>query len=138
MYMITDKISEQDLTKYNTCSKICRVIITELYNKIYEEEILDVYQLIKYSDTRIIEECNKIYKKEKNKGIAFPTSISLNNCTGNYIYERDLGDYNTIKEGDIIKIELGVTISGCIAVLGETFVKLNNIFLIKKHLFYDW
>jgi methionine aminopeptidase len=124
--MITDKISEQDLTKYNTCSKICRVIITELYNKIYEEEILDVYQLIKYSDARIIEECNKIYKKEKNKGIAFPTSISLNNCTGNYIYERDLGDYNTIKEGDIIKIELGVTISGCIAVLGETFVKLNK------------
>ena len=82
--------------------------------------------MIKYSDSRIIEECDKIYKKETNKGIAFPTSISLNNCAGNYIYESGNHDYNTIKEGDIIKIELGVTISGCIAVLGETIIKLNK------------
>lgn len=124
--MLTDKISEQNLTKYNTCSKICRVIITELFSKIYEEDTLDVHKLIKYSDTRVIEECNKIYKKETNKGIAFPTSISLNNCAGNYIYEKENDDYNIIKEGDIIKIELGVSISGCIAILGETIIKLNK------------
>ena len=64
--------------------------------------------------------CNQnIYKKEENKGIAFPTSISLNNCVGNYIYDSNQ-EYNKIKNGDVIKIELGIQISGCIAILGET------------------
>ncbi len=36
---------------------------------------------------RIQEELKTVYKKEKNKKIAFPTSISLNNCLGNYIYD---------------------------------------------------
>ena len=124
--MLTDKISEHDLTKYNTSSKICRIIITELISKIQIEDELNVYELIKYSDSRIKEECDKIYKKETNKGLAFPTSISLNNCAGNYIYEKDNHEYNIIKEGDIIKIELGVNISGCIAILGETIIKLKN------------
>jgi methionine aminopeptidase len=124
--MLTDKISEQDLTKYNTSSKICRMIITELIYKIQIEDELNVHNLTKYSDSRIVEECDKIYKKEINKGIAFPTSISLNNCAGNYIYEIGNDDYNIIKEGDVIKIELAVTISGCIAVLGETIVKFND------------
>ena len=77
--MLTDKISEIDLIKYNTSSKICRIVMEELFSKIYEEDTLDVYELEKYSDQRIEEECQKIYKKEKNKGVAFPTSISLNN-----------------------------------------------------------
>ena len=44
-------------------------------------------------------------KKEKVKGIAFPLSISLNNCTGNYIYEESMKDYNLIKEGDVVLLE---------------------------------
>jgi methionine aminopeptidase len=124
--MLTDKISEKDLAKYNDSSRICRIVITELISKIQIEDELNVYDLIKYSNQRIEEECNKIYKKEINKGIAFPTSISLNNCVGNYIYEKDNHEYNIIKEGDVVKIELGVTISGCIIVLGETIIKLNK------------
>ena len=68
----------------------------ELFSKIYEEDNLDVYELAKYSDNRIVEECNKIYKKEKNKGIAFPTSISLNDCAGNYRYEKGNDKYNIL------------------------------------------
>ena len=73
---------------------------------------------------RIVEECNKIYKKETVKGIAFPTSISLNDCVGNYLYEtsQEFENYNTIKKGDVVKIELGVNLSGCIANLGETVI----------------
>jgi len=124
--MFTDKISEIDLTKYNTSSKICRMVMEELFFKIYEKDILDIYELEKYSDNRIKEECEKIYKKETNKGIAFPTSISLNACAGNYRYENENDDYTKIKEGDIVKIELGVGISGCISILGETIIKLNK------------
>ena len=119
-------VSEKDITKYIDSSNVCRIIMEELFSKIYEEDNLDVYELAKYSDNRIVEECNKIYKKEKNKGIAFPTSISLNDCAGNYRYEKGNDKYNIIKEGDVIKIELGVTISGCIVILGETIIKLNK------------
>jgi methionine aminopeptidase len=47
----------------------------------------------------------------------------LNHCVGNYIYEESQTNHNTIRSGDVVKIELGVNIGGCIAILGETFVK---------------
>ena len=118
-------VSDADITKYITCSKICKNIINELVQKIYDGED-DVLELRDFADNKIIVECEKIYKKVKNKGIAFPTSISLNDCVGNYIYEKDNDRYNKIKEGDIVKIDLGVNIDGCIIILGETIVKLNK------------
>jgi methionine aminopeptidase len=116
--MLTEKLSEQDITKYQICSKLCTKIFKELQQRILSGEC-DVKSLCEYGDERIIEECQNIYKKEENKGIAFPTSISLNNCVGNYIYDSNQ-EYNKIKNGDVIKIELGIQISGCIAILGET------------------
>jgi len=125
-----DKISEQDLTKYNTCAKICGLVIKEIFSKILSSEMLSVTSLCEYGDTRIKEECDKIYKRETVKGSAFATSISLNDCVGYYIYEggneKDTSEYNTIKLGDVVKVELGVNISGCIANLGETMVYTND------------
>ena len=117
-------VIHQDLTKYNTSSRICGIIMSELINKIKNNEILNVKELGEYGDMRIVEECNKIYKKETVKCIAFPTSISLNDCVGNYLYEtsQEFENYNTIKKGDVVKIELGVNLSGCIANLGETVI----------------
>ena len=125
-----DKISEQDLTKYNTCAKICGLVIKEIFSKILSSEMLSVTSLCEYGDTRIKEECDKIYKRETVKGSAFATSISLNDCVGYYIYEggneSGTSEYNTIKLGDVVKVELGVNISGCIANLGETIVYTND------------
>jgi methionine aminopeptidase len=120
--MLTDIISEQDLTKYNTCAKICGTVMTEIIDKIQIGEILNTKDLNQYGDDRIKEECSKIYKREIVKGIAFPTSISLNNCVSNYIYEEDRPEFNTIKLGDVVKIDLGVNLGGCISVLGETII----------------
>lgn len=114
-------ISEEDLTKYNACAKICGIVFREIVFKISNNEILETNLLNEYGDRRILEECNKIYKRE-DKNIAFSTSISLNDCVGNYIYQEARDDYNIIKNGDVVKIELGVNISGCIAVLGETII----------------
>jgi methionyl aminopeptidase len=121
-----DKISEQDLTKYNTCAKICGLVIKEIFSKIRSSEMLSVTSLCEYGDTRIKEECDKIYKRETVKGVAFATNISLNDCVGYYIYERDMDEYNTIKTGDVVKVELGVNIGGCIANLGETIIYTDN------------
>jgi methionine aminopeptidase len=119
-------ISEQDLTKYNTSAKICGIVIKEIFAKIRSGEMLNVRELCDYGDNRIQEECNSIYKRETIKGVAFSTSISLNDCVGYYIYEDGIHEYNTIKPGDIVKVELGVNISGCIANLGETMIYTND------------
>lgn len=125
------------LTKYNTCAKICGTIIKEISNLIISGEVLNTRELCKYGDLRITEETAKIYKRETNKGIAFPTTLSLNNCVGYYIYQEDQSSisYNNIKKGDVVKIELGVNISGCIANLAETIIyELEHEHLYQKYI----
>ena len=46
-----------------------------------------------------------IYKQLKNKGIAFPISISLKNCVGNYTYENRNDEYNIIKNTPIAEVK---------------------------------
>jgi methionine aminopeptidase len=138
--MITDKISEQDITKYNTSARICGNIMLELLEKIKIKKSLCIKELEEFANNRIEEECIKIYKKEKIKGVAIPTSISLNNCVGNYLYEEDhdskntfkVKEYNYIKNGDIVKIEMGVNLCGCIVNLGETIIYSDNKDLDKE------
>lgn len=111
-----------DLTKYNTAAKICHTTLEALMDKIHTKQCLVVRDLCELGNNLIKSECAKIYKKETNKGIAFPVSISLNNCVGNYVHDDSLPEYNTIQPGDVVKLELGVVVGGCIAVLGETIV----------------
>lgn len=119
----------------NFASKIAKKVYNELkeqINKCVNE--IDVYTVSQLGNSRILEETNSVYKKCKNKGIAFPVSISLNNCVGNYIAtSKDI----LIKSGDIVKIELGVTIDGYIGIIGETFVAGQPDHLKKELLFLD-
>lgn len=61
------------------------------------------------------------------KGIAFPTCVSVNNICAHY--SPLVSDANeteketaTLKEGDVVKIDLGVHIDGYIALVGHTVV----------------
>ena len=83
---------------FNTAGLICGKIFNELKEKIIHNEILNIKELSLYGNNRINEECSLIYKKSTNKGIAFPVSISLNNCLGNFIYEKENERYNHIIE----------------------------------------
>jgi len=56
------------------------------------------------------------------KGVAFPTSISLNNCVGHYSPLVEENDQTTLQEGDVVKIDLGVQIDGYISVAAHTVV----------------
>jgi methionine aminopeptidase len=59
-------------------------------------------------------------KKPVFKGIAFPTTISVNEvCAYNAPLQEDS---TTIKEGDLVKIELGVHIDGFPAFVAHTLV----------------
>ena len=123
-------VTEIDITKYNTAAGICTKIYNELKCKIIHNEIRNLKVLSDYGNIRIKEELSNIYKKEniENKNIAYPISISLNDVVSNYIYdyENEDSNYNIINDEDIIKIELGISIGGCISVLCETFTIKSN------------
>lgn len=65
----------------------------------------------------------QVFKKEKEikKGIAFPTCLSVNNCICHFSPTKNDPDY-IIKEGDVVKIDLGAHIDGFIAVAAHTVV----------------
>jgi curved DNA binding protein len=55
------------------------------------------------------------------KGIAFPTCLSVNNCICHFSPSKNDPD-QLLKEGDVVKIDLGAHIDGFIAVVAYTLV----------------
>jgi curved DNA binding protein len=80
-----------------------------------------IFELCLWSDSQIYEELSKVYNKKPTfKGLAFPTTISVNEVCG---YNAPLQeDSTTIKEGDLVKLELGAHIDGFAAFAGHTIV----------------
>ncbi|KAL0588478.1 Proliferation-associated protein 2G4 [Plecturocebus cupreus] len=111
-----DKQQEQTIakdlvmTKYkmggNTTNKVLRSLV-EAYS----------------SDAMIMEETGKVFKKKKEmkKGVAFPTSISVNNCVCHFSPLKSDQDY-ILKEGKLVKIDFGVHVDGFITNVAHTFV----------------
>lgn len=64
-----------------------------------------------------------MFKKEKEmrRGIAFPTSISINNCICHFSPSKSDTDIK-LKHGDLIKIDMGGHIDGYIAVVAHSLV----------------
>ena len=54
-------------------------------------------------------------------GIAFPTCVSINNCICHFSPLKGDSDV-LLKEGDLVKIDLGAHIDGFIAVAAHTLV----------------
>jgi len=112
---------ESVVTKYKSAGEIANRIL----RKIIEASTAGstVCSLCQLGDKLILEETSKVFKKEKamKKGIAFPTCISVNNCVCHFsplLSEAAV----VLKDGDIVKIDLGVHIDGFIAVVGHTVV----------------
>ncbi|XP_036389744.1 proliferation-associated protein 2G4 [Megalops cyprinoides] len=84
---------------------------------------VSVLSLCEKGDSLIMAETGKIFKKEKEmkKGIAFPTSVSVNNCVCHFSPLKSDPDY-TLKDGDLVKIDLGVHVDGFIANVAHSFV----------------
>lgn len=70
------------------------------------------------------EELRKIFNNKKSKklerGIAFPTCISVNNIFGHYSPLKD--ESSTLQEGDLTKIDLGCHMDGFIAQAATTIL----------------
>lgn len=84
---------------------------------------VSVVSLCEKGDAFISAETGKVFKKEKEikKGIAFPTCVSVNNCVCHFSPLKSDPDY-TLKDGDLVKIDLGVHVDGFISNVAHSFV----------------
>uniref|UniRef100_A0A096MIG1 Proliferation-associated 2G4, b n=1 Tax=Poecilia formosa TaxID=48698 RepID=A0A096MIG1_POEFO len=84
---------------------------------------VSVLSLCQKGDEFIAAETGKIFKREKDmkKGIAFPTCVSVNNCVCHFSPLKSDPDV-TLKDGDLVKIDLGVHVDGFISNVAHSFV----------------
>lgn len=120
---IVEKTIAEDLvvTKYKLAGEIVNRTLKTLLESI--QVGASVKELCEKGDALLLEETGKVFKKEKDlkKGIAFPTCLSVNNCICHFSPSKNDTDH-VLKEGDVVKIDLGAHIDGFIAVAAHTVV----------------
>lgn len=115
------ELEEQAVTKY----KVAAEIVNKALNAVIEKSIQDanVMELCELGDSIIINETGSVFKKDKEmrRGIAFPTCISINNCICHYSPSKSDPELK-LKNGDLIKIDMGGHIDGFIAVVAHSLI----------------
>ncbi|GKV22013.1 hypothetical protein SLEP1_g31919 [Rubroshorea leprosula] len=120
-----DLTSPEVVTKYKSAAEIVnkalQLVIKECKPK---AKIVDICEM---GDAFIREQTGNVYKNVKRKierGVAFPTCISVNNTVCHV--SPLASDETVMEEGDILKIDLGCHIDGFIAVVAHTHVLQNG------------
>merc|ERR1711972_287662 len=85
----------------------------------------DICTLCEKGDGIMLEETGKIYNKKVKdkkieKGIAFPTCISVNELVGHFSPLK--GESRNLKSGDVVKVDMACHIDGFIAAAAHTIV----------------
>jgi methionine aminopeptidase len=112
--MNTSSISEIGL--YKQASGICKKVYEHLKNHILNNKERNIKKLVIIGNNLINEELIKLEQiPSADYQIAYPVTISLNNCIGQ-------GSDETITDTDLVKIELGVSVAGFISILADSFV----------------
>jgi len=120
-----DEIPEETLAtpgvidKYQQAGKIANFVLQEVIKKCVPNA--NIVEVCAFGDALIEKELTKVFNKKKlEKGIAFPTCLSVNEICGHY--SPLASEPTTIKDGDLVKIDLGVHIDGFIALVAHTIV----------------
>merc|ERR1711990_867407 len=85
-----------------------------------------ILELCCLGDDLITEECSKVHNKgkakveAKDKGVAFPTCVSVNEVSGHNSVAS--ADESVLAAGDLVKIALAAHIDGWIAAVAHTVV----------------
>eukprot|EP01103_Thecamoeba_quadrilineata_P019340 TRINITY_DN7785_c0_g1_i1.p1 TRINITY_DN7785_c0_g1~~TRINITY_DN7785_c0_g1_i1.p1 ORF type:complete len:414 (-),score=88.83 TRINITY_DN7785_c0_g1_i1:3-1211(-) len=107
------------IDKHRAANEVVAKALQTLINEITPGKT--VLELCILGDRIINEEVGKKYNKGKmEKGIAFPTSISVNHVVGHFSPLKD--DKSVIADGDVVKIDLGAHFDGYVAVAAHTVV----------------
>jgi len=104
--------------KYRAAADIVNRTLVQVINEIQPgKKAIDLC----IAGDKLLEEALKpIFKDTKDKGISFPTCVSVNEIVGHYSPLPP--DELTIKEGDVVKVDLGVQIDGYVAMAAHTVV----------------
>jgi len=108
-------------TKYQTAATITNKALELAISKAIPGA--DIYTVCEEVDAYIVAETGKLYNKgtEKiEKGVAFPTCMSVNEICAHFSPMK--GESQQLKEGDLVKIDLGAHIDGFIAQAAHTVV----------------
>jgi len=117
---------DADLTKYKTAADIVHNVMKKLIELSVEDaKVIDLCiegdKLLEAGTAAVY---NKAVKGVKvTKGIAFPTSISVNNCVAHFSpLASDAQSSQVLAKDDMVKIHIGAQIDGFAAISAETIV----------------
>jgi curved DNA binding protein len=115
-------ISNSDVvTKYKAAAEITNKTLSFVMGACKPGAL--VVEVCAQGDALLEKEMEKVFNKPTKegmieKGVAFPTCISINNCCGHF--SPVASDPTCIKEGDLVKIDVGCHIDGWVAVAAHT------------------
>jgi len=113
------------VSKYQTAAQIANRALAELVKETVPGKV--AVDLCALGDKIINDEVAKIFTKAKglDKGVGFPTCISVNHCAGHF---SPLSEDRSVvlQEGDVVKIDLGVQVDGFISQVAHTVVATAN------------
>ncbi|KAA6403314.1 MAG: putative Proliferation-associated protein A [Streblomastix strix] len=119
-----NQLNAQNVEKYKAAANITQDALNKVIARVVPGA--KVLELAELGDKLLLDGVAHTFNKKKDsgeqieKGIAFPTSIAVNECVGNNSPEE--GDARQIVEGDVVKIDLGCHIDGYIASAAHTVI----------------
>jgi methionyl aminopeptidase len=113
---------DSQLDKYIKAGEIHRTV--REYVRPHLTEGIKYVDIVKIIETKIAEEINKLkFNDQLNNGIAFPTGVGVNNVAAHFTPHYK--DETVLKLDDVMKIDYGVHIDGCIIDAAFT-INLND------------
>jgi len=122
------EVEEKDISSPDVVDKykVAGDISTRVMHSILEyiKPGMSVVDVCTFGDKMILDLTGKSYQKlKKNKGIGFPTCISVNNCAGHMSpLPEDAAQVPLLKAGDLVKIDLGAHIDGFVGQCAHTWI----------------
>eukprot|EP01134_Creolimax_fragrantissima_P003145 CFRG3145T1 len=128
---VQSEIANADnVTKYKTAAGIVNAVLPEIVAACVEGK--SVVEICTIGDTRIAEEAAKLYKKgvvdeesgktkPVSRGVAFPTCLSINELVC-HMSPLKSDEIILLKNGDVVKIDMGAHVDGFMALTGTTVV----------------
>lgn len=120
--VVQDLSDDVVMTKYKLAAEIANKVLKQVVDGCTAGA--SIAELCKVGDESIVAETAAVYNKKNDKGekvekgLAFPTCVSVNNCVCHN--SPPSSDDSALAEGDLVKVDLGVHVDGFIAVVAHT------------------